>query len=568
MELCEVYQNRPFKIRNADEFDLENVLNLFVDPTDGLSTPFDYENSIIKGKMGSGKTMYLRANQAYYSFTMVPSILAHDVIVLPVYIKLSDFQLLREPEEIYSSILIKILEELTSCCHLYLSASNLVRLHNGFKNVSLMSSIYEQRMKSTIDRIKMLTCEEYIETVSKSFGASGQAGNQFLNACASYSKGVVTEIKGKGNVKFGDIIDAYNVLLKPFNGKILLLFDEVGSLNKSFFKEDGETSAFESLMNQLRTLPFLRTKIAIYPNSPADILTETRYGDKVELENLTNENQYPVFLTRTIALIGNYLQKVSEDEYQAEDIFDIDANNYEILEQMINASNGNMRRLVHLLDMSMNNAYKRHYGQGKVNIIDVTTAMKDHAHGIESIFSVSEIELLSSIAEVCRTRGTYRFSFPNKSVSLIKYTSKSEEYNVINLIEVGTGRKSNVFEFDYAYCVYKDIPTHYQKNTERIDKSRSLISGERIRKITKISDELIQQSLIPGKIEGKITFVGKDNNNGFIRDDDEKEYFFMRDWIIQDDRRKPIKIGSTLRFVVLKIPNDDSGGYAREIEVL
>lgn len=64
-ELLGLFKRRPFKVRNADEHGLEHVLNLFVSPIDGLATPFDYENSIIKGRMGSGKTMYLRANHAY-----------------------------------------------------------------------------------------------------------------------------------------------------------------------------------------------------------------------------------------------------------------------------------------------------------------------------------------------------------------------------------------------------------------------------------------------------------------------------------------------------------------------
>lgn len=64
-ELENIYMARPFKIRNADEYDLENILDLFIDPTDGLVGPFEFSNSIIRGKMGSGKTMYLRANYAY-----------------------------------------------------------------------------------------------------------------------------------------------------------------------------------------------------------------------------------------------------------------------------------------------------------------------------------------------------------------------------------------------------------------------------------------------------------------------------------------------------------------------
>ena len=33
-ELEKVYLSRPFKTRNADEYDLENVLDLFIDNTD------------------------------------------------------------------------------------------------------------------------------------------------------------------------------------------------------------------------------------------------------------------------------------------------------------------------------------------------------------------------------------------------------------------------------------------------------------------------------------------------------------------------------------------------------
>jgi hypothetical protein len=39
-----VFRSRPFKIRNADEYDVTNVLGLFVSPINGLATPFDYEN--------------------------------------------------------------------------------------------------------------------------------------------------------------------------------------------------------------------------------------------------------------------------------------------------------------------------------------------------------------------------------------------------------------------------------------------------------------------------------------------------------------------------------------------
>ena len=109
-ELNSIYLSRPFKIRNADEYDLNSILDLFVDPTNGLIGPFDFSNSIIKGRMGSGKTMFLRANYAYYRYTLVQALMENEPCVLPVYIKLSDFQNLSDPVKIYNAIIIKIIK--------------------------------------------------------------------------------------------------------------------------------------------------------------------------------------------------------------------------------------------------------------------------------------------------------------------------------------------------------------------------------------------------------------------------------------------------------------------------
>lgn len=102
----EILKKRPFKTRNADEYNLSDILSLFVNPINGLSSPVDFENSIVKGRMGSGKTMYLRANYAYYLFNIVPSLLENEELILPVFVRLSDFQHLKEPSDIYSSLVV------------------------------------------------------------------------------------------------------------------------------------------------------------------------------------------------------------------------------------------------------------------------------------------------------------------------------------------------------------------------------------------------------------------------------------------------------------------------------
>lgn len=567
-ELEKVYLSRPFKIRNADEFDLANILDLFVDPTEGLIGPFEFSNSIIKGKMGSGKTMYLRANYAYYLYTLVPSLMNSDSIVLPVYIKLSDYQNIHDPEKIYHAIIIRIVEEIVSVCKHLQSADELARLHTGAHTlVGLWST--DDAFIRILESLRKLTAEEYVETVTNEFSVNGSLSAKFLNTCAEYDKSVVSEMKRCDTPAFQNIIDVCEQLVVPFNGKLLLLFDEVGSTNKRFFKSTKDSdSYFEILMNQLRTLPLVHTKLAVYPHSYSDILKETRYGDIIELEcdTSTNNIQYRSFLSKTISLIERYIEKASGVRCSTEDIFDISVENQSLLEQLINASGGNMRRLVHLLDSSMNIAYTHNQGKDRITVDDVWEALRKQGAEMENQFQDADKTFLSNLAKICRTRSTYNFTFPHKSTSIGKFTSMSEEYNVINIKQAGGGRLGTVYSFDYAYCIYKDIPTHYVKDSEKIDKTRSTLTSEPIKRVAQLSDELIAQLDVRGKIEGKITFLGTDKQSGFVSDEVGKTYFVSMDSVIATDRRKQFRIGDKLRFIPSELKKDTY--MAAEVEIL
>lgn len=564
--LRKIYTTRPFKIRNADEYDLENILDLFIDPTDGLVGPFDFTNSIIKGKMGSGKTMYLRANYAYYLYTLVPCLIEGDSLVLPVYIKLSDFQNIQSPEKIYYAILIKIIEEIAGVCKHLQSSNELARLHTGVKNLAGIWDTESVYIKIA-EKLRTLTATEYVEKISKSFAAKGSASAKFLSVCQGYEKDIISEIKHNTTPTFQDVVDTCSQLITAFNGKLLLLFDEVGSINKAFFRNSKNgTSYFETLMNQLRTLPYVRTKIAVYPHSDSDILTETRYGDAVELECDFESNSmlYTVFVEKTVSLIERYVQKVIDIPIKIEDVFDVAVDNQQIIIQLINASKGNMRRLVHLLDMSMNEAFARTHGKDRVMISDVVHSLKRQGEMMENKYTNSEKTFLSSIAGICKKRSTYKFIYPNRSALLNKYTALSEEYNIINVQQVGAGRKGNIYAFDYAYCVYRDLPTHYVKDSEKIDKTRNSVTGESISRVAQLSDELINQSNIRGKIEGVVEFW-KDGAGGMVKGNDGKSYFVSKDFVIQSDKKKKIHIGTKLLFLTGAI-NDIL--LASEIEVL
>lgn len=319
-------------------------------------------------------------------------------------------------------------------------------------------------------------------------------------------------------------------------------------------------------MNQLRTLNFVRTKIAIYPHTFADILTETRYGDVIPLEDdIYSTTGYEKFLNKTISIAEKYLTSAASQTVSAETVFDITRENMQLFEQIIYAADGNMRRLVQLFDSTLNECYKRCQATDRANIADAISAIKSQAVQMERLYHGDDLAFLHTLTAVCKKRTAYRFKFPNKSPVLLKYTNKSSEYNILKIRELGTGRRGTTYWFDYSYCLYADIPTHYQFNSEKIARSRSKNDGEWIATVTRVTDELILQANLPGKIDGKISYLNAERTAGFISDGTRDDFFFTPEYIIQSDRRAPLTIERRVRF--LPVPLDKSM-TAREVELL
>jgi hypothetical protein len=564
IDLKSLYEQRPFKTRNADEIELANVLDLFVDPVKSLKNPFEYENIIVKGKMGTGKTMYLKANQAYYLFTLIPTLLAEDEPIIPVYLRLSDYQHVSDPSQIYKELILRIIKELCNSFDLLSNSQKLYNLHKGF--ITLPGDVVNMRTgsKNILDRYRKLSSEEYVETVTKETALSASARPKILELFASYKNKEQMELRGKPNPGIVDIEEAYSKLLAPKNGKMLLLLDEAGSINRSFFRPtDDHDSYFEILMNQLRTLQFMRTKIAVYPQTYTDVLTETRYGDIVFLqEDIEDVNGYKAFRRRTESLIERYCESSTDITIGINDIFSITKDDEDPIEQLINASYGNMRRLLNLVDVAFQKTYMNDNNK-MVEYTDVIQALEDNSKALESTFSESDKTFLSTLTNACKSRTTYKFSFPNNAAALYKYTNRSAEYNVINVLEAGIGRRSSVYCFDYAYCVKNGIPTHYISGSERIDRLRSRKNGAWIARITTISDEIMENAEMPGKLEGKIDFLKE--GVGFIKSNDNTSYYFDKESIIEGDRAKYIHMGTSTRFYPAKIENVN---FATCIEIL
>jgi len=554
LKMIETFKKRPFKTRNADEYNLSDILSLFVNPIEGLRSPIDFENSIIKGRMGSGKTMFLRTNYAYYLFNVVPRILKGEELILPVLIRLSDFQHIKEPSEIYRQLIIKIVEELSSIYLILQDKKAMANIHYGMKKIP--NDIYfDSKIRSTAMQLLKLGSDEYVEKLSTEFGIQGQAKYSFFNLSAQYKKTNVLELKKKQNPGIKDIVDIYNLLLRDSDGKILLLIDEAGSLDREFFKSTDNDSFFEIFMNQLRTADFIRTKIAVYPNSYSDILTETRYGDIVQLEeDIKTKESYLKFREKVDSIISNYLNvdyyaESGNEKIKHNDLFEVENDKMgDSIEQIVNGSGGNFRRLIQLLDQAMNESFIVNRGLKKVTNEDVKKALVSHCQSVLSLFSAPEKEFISSLAKVCKDRSTYRFKFPNNSQILYKYLTKSQEYNLLNILEAGSGRRGTTYSFDYTYCVHQELTTHLIKDTEKIDKERSYKTGDWVKRNVTIDEELIRQAEMPGKINGTLDFVNDESGCGFIMGDNKTQYFFSKDDIVISDRAKLFNLGKVVVF--------------------
>lgn len=64
----------------------------------------------------------------------------------------------------------------------------------------------------------------------------------------------------------------------------------------------------------------------------------------------------------------------------------------QMLEQIIYASDGNMRRLVQLLDATLNECYKRCEGKERAVLADALAAIKNQARQMEQLYFGTDLD--------------------------------------------------------------------------------------------------------------------------------------------------------------------------------
>lgn len=533
-------KKRPFNVRNADEIELNKIMQMYVEPMYKYFDPFAYENLIIKGKMGSGKTMFLRANLAHYIFKLKQIIPPEEDIVIPVYVNLNDICDVRTASSVYQKILIKLLDAITQSRNTFNACQYMARIEKDLppdsfeKNTFGVSSVRREIFEAKADEYVKKTIDR------KSVSANITAANFGVTADSKLES--EWAIKGNKVLEFSDIVSACEKLYFPDAVKFLFLIDEISSLPKFVFLGEPGESVFEKFMNQLRTVPNFRTKIAIYPHSNSDILSETRYGDILELErDIRDSENYFDFKKFAGHLIKAYCYEKSEAIISCEEIVTDEA-----LQQILWGSGGNVRRLVHLLDLCTGLCLSEDNSFPLSKDIAIE-ALKSQAKQMIKSYPYSDQEFLLGIIKICKSSHTDKFTFANRTPLLTKFLHKSQEYNVLSVFEMGGGRKKTVFSFDYALCLLENMPTHVIRSSRmEIDEERQIEKSEIIKSTAHITDRAIN-NCEKSKIGGFITFMASEND-GFIFGDDDNAYFFNRDNLILFDQEKTIIVGTEVLF--------------------
>ena len=148
---------------------------------------------------------------------------------------------------------------------------------------------------------------------------------------------------------------------------------------------------------------------------------------------------------------------------------------------------------------------------------------------------------------------------------MIKFVNRSEEHNIVKIVESGSGSKGTIYEFDYSYCISKGVPTHVLRDSDRVCKSRSILEGKWVSRVASVSDELLVHANLPGKIEGEITFYNPEGKAGFIDGGDGESYFFEDSSVVDDVSAVILMAGKKLRFYPY---SRDGTAWAYSVECL
>jgi hypothetical protein len=558
----DIFESRPFQRVNAENFKLEEIFKLFVNPMNNRD-PFSFESTIIKGEMGTGKTMFLRANYAVYRYQLLHSLINDEKLIIPIYIKLSDFSSIEEdPFKIYQNIILALIKGISGSFKTLCDTNEFSKIHSSI----LKSQKYFNygMLKNINSIVTRFDADKYTRKLTDAISATGKLHFPAVDASIEYEKNNVLEISERTIITFSDLVDAYKGILREGVDKILFLFDEAGSLSNRFFEKSKDNqSYFEILMNQLRTLEDSQVKIAIYPHTGADKINNVKFGKPVELkENIYDFDSYMIFRKKIIELVNRYLDSNSGTKsLQANDIFDISENSTgDAIEQLIFASSGVMRYFVYYSDLAMINAMENK--EDKISKATVLRALAASGKQAKERYSPRSQNFLNNICrQLKRNKSTYKFTYTYKSIQLQKFIDQNDSQSIIRLYDNSSKKQGTIYAFEYAFCISENISTHLEKNSQKIDRERSYANGIWNDRVATISDTDEADVDTDNKMIGIITLITCDKC--IVCCEESQNYILLNSNIIEGAEN--IKAGAKVEFYPAEL---DGSNYCSQARII
>lgn len=573
--------DNPFPFLGADQYPEEQVLSLFEIDRESTIRAFSLQNSIIEGSYGTGKTMLLKAIYAFhYSKLIVDLAEKKRAEVVPIYLKFSDLPY--GSETIYKDLILYIYKKVLDTrflIHSFLKDSSWFLKFRDWLNRLTASGIFSEDK-----RYSELSSDTVTKRVSKIFKTEGEIGYEWLNKLGvAYEKNYESEIVKKPLPNILDIENLYNSHFSDICDRILLLIDEVDTLPAIAFSknETSNLSIYETLFNQLRTNKYLLYKIAVYPGTESSKQVEgSRIGTRIKLGfDVKDIDEFSTARDFFFRILKSYLSFCAETEIDPKKIFflqyvrnpneyahrvrKVDSERYgDSLEQLVIGSKGIVRRFIKLAGDSMIETINKKRRNLLVSKYDVYDAMRNFGKELIERLHENERVLLDRIAFYAIQHKVFRFRVPGNEEYIYKMYDKAKQDNVLYPI-LDQDRKGTtyIFEFDYCYCIYRNVPTHFFLNAEKINKERSLVNGKWIVRPIDIPKNIIN---LEARIEGKIKNYNKKEGWGFIYYLPTKDLFFHKVNVIALNN-KEIKNGVNVTF---RLGTNYKGECAIDIELV
>jgi hypothetical protein len=343
-------------------------------------------------------------------------------------------------------------------------------------------------------------------------------------------------LKNSPGTKIAKLGAAIREYLSGYFKHVLLLVDEVGQVfPKTFFQD--KQKGFLAWMNSIRNSGPFYSRVAVYPADVSDILNEERFGAIINLGfDVKTEVDYYLFQGYVTDLVNKYLKPVSINPQKPTVLSELFKRNTDgsndPLEQLIYASDGSIRRLMSFIDKCVSRVAGS-VAAGRGEPLDkeaVTQIISEYANNLISGYPLSEREFAESLIKVCKKEATYRFREEGLSQVIAPLYMAREELNMIKVAEPATGKRSVVFEFVYAVCVYYQMQTHQMTESGRLCHTRDRLNGiwikssvlirrenldafrTKVRTIGVISQ--IEGNLMGITAENGLTFVGESLESG------------------------------------------------------